>query len=128
MWTRRLVVSSAPVHRRPIEPTRPPPGKRRRLGLDTKSLSASVNESITQSGVNAAPPSTESAAPILHLRGVGRRFGGLRAVADVTLSVKPGERRAILGPNGAGKTTLLNVLCCEVSPTEGATHLLRRYD
>src|SRR6202011_4896878 len=69
---------------------------------------------------------TESAAPILHLRGVGRRFGGLRAVAEVTLAVKPGERRAILGPNGAGKTTLFNVISGEFPPTEGRIELFGR--
>jgi branched-chain amino acid transport system ATP-binding protein len=69
---------------------------------------------------------TESAAPILHLRGVGRRFGGLRAVADVTLAVQPGERRAILGPNGAGKTTLFNVISGEFPPTEGSIELFGR--
>jgi branched-chain amino acid transport system ATP-binding protein len=69
---------------------------------------------------------TESAEPILHLRGVGRRFGGLRAVADVTLAVKPGERRAILGPNGAGKTTLFNIISGEFPPTEGRIELFGR--
>src|SRR6202165_3281897 len=69
---------------------------------------------------------TESAAPILHLRGVGRRVGGLRAVAEVTLAVKPGERRAILGPNGAGKTTLFNVISGEFPPTEGTIELFGR--
>jgi branched-chain amino acid transport system ATP-binding protein len=69
---------------------------------------------------------TESVEPILHLRGVGRRFGGLRAVADVTLAVKPGERRAILGPNGAGKTTLFNVISGEFPPTEGRIELFGR--
>src|SRR6202011_3338450 len=69
---------------------------------------------------------TESAAPILHLRGGGRRFGCLRAVAEVTLSIKPGERRAILGPNGAGKTTLFNVISGEFSPTEGRIELFGR--
>ena len=73
--------------------------------------------------MSAAPLPTESAAPILRLRGVGRRFGGLRAVADVTLEVKPGERRAILGPNGAGKTTLFNVISGEFPPTEGTIEL-----
>jgi branched-chain amino acid transport system ATP-binding protein len=76
--------------------------------------------------VSAAPPSTEAAEPVLRLRGVGRRFGGLRAVADVTISVKPGERRAILGPNGAGKTTLFNLISGEFPPTEGQIELFGR--
>ncbi len=68
----------------------------------------------------------QDAAPILRLRGVGQRFGGLRAVADVDLEVRPGERRAILGPNGAGKTTLFNVISGEFPPTEGSIELFGR--
>jgi branched-chain amino acid transport system ATP-binding protein len=62
---------------------------------------------------------TEPAAPILRLRGVGRRFGGLHAVRDVDLDVAPGERRAILGPNGAGKTTLFNLISGDIPQTSG---------
>ena len=62
---------------------------------------------------------TESAAPILRLRGVGRRYGGLVAVRDVDLDVAHGERRAVLGPNGAGKTTLFNVISGDVAPSSG---------
>jgi branched-chain amino acid transport system ATP-binding protein len=61
----------------------------------------------------------ESAEPILRLRGIGRRFGGLHAVRDVDLDVAPGERRAILGPNGAGKTTLFNVISGDFAPSSG---------
>jgi len=55
----------------------------------------------------------------LELQGVSRRFGGLRAVQDVSLSLAPGERRAIIGPNGAGKTTLFNVIAGDLRPTSG---------
>ena len=72
----------------------------------------------------AAPEtSTERAEPILRLRGVGRRFGGVHAVSDVDLDVRPGERRAILGPNGAGKTTLFNLISGEFPPTTGSVEL-----
>jgi len=67
-----------------------------------------------------------SAEPVLRLRGVGRRFGGLRAVAGVDLEVRAGERRAILGPNGAGKTTLFNLISGEFAPTEGSIELFSR--
>ena len=69
---------------------------------------------------------TDSAAPILRLRGVGRRFGGVHAVRDVDLEIRPGERRAILGPNGAGKTTLFNVISGEFGPTSGSIELFGR--
>ena len=72
----------------------------------------------------AAP--AEQAEPILRLRGIGRRFGGLAAVSEVDLDVAPGERRAILGPNGAGKTTLFNVICGDFPPTSGAVELFGR--
>jgi branched-chain amino acid transport system ATP-binding protein len=62
---------------------------------------------------------TEPAGPILRLRGVGRRFGGLDAVRDIDLDVAHGERRAILGPNGAGKTTLFNVISGDMPQTSG---------
>jgi branched-chain amino acid transport system ATP-binding protein len=75
----------------------------------------------------AAPAtSTERAAPILRLRGVGRRFGGVHAVRDVDLEVRPGERRAILGPNGAGKTTLFNLISGEFPPSRGSVELFGR--
>jgi len=67
--------------------------------------------------------SAEAAEPILRLRGVGRRFGGVVAVSGVDLEVRPGERRAILGPNGAGKTTLFNLISGEFPPTAGSVEL-----
>ncbi|MEJ0093177.1 MAG: ABC transporter ATP-binding protein [Methylocella sp.] len=56
---------------------------------------------------------------LLKLDGVGVRFGGLKAVDNVSLIAKRGERRAIIGPNGAGKTTLFNAISGVVLPTSG---------
>ncbi len=59
----------------------------------------------------------------LELRGVSRRFGALVALADVTMTVQPGERRAVLGSNGAGKTTLFNCITGDFLPSSGSIRL-----
>jgi branched-chain amino acid transport system ATP-binding protein len=64
---------------------------------------------------------------VLEARRLSRRFGALAAVSDVTLSVRPGEFRAVIGPNGAGKTTLFNLLAGRLAPTAG-TILFRDED
>jgi len=56
---------------------------------------------------------------ILAVQDLSIAFGGLRALDQVNLAVKPAEIRGIIGPNGAGKTTLLNVICGINRPTEG---------
>jgi branched-chain amino acid transport system ATP-binding protein len=76
--------------------------------------------------VTVAAAQPQSAEPIVRLRGVGRRFGGVHAVHDVDVDVYPGERRALLGPNGAGKTTLFNVISGEFPPTSGRVELFGR--
>jgi branched-chain amino acid transport system ATP-binding protein len=48
--------------------------------------------------------------PALRLAGLGKSFGGLRALHGIDLQLQSGERHAIIGPNGAGKTTLFNII------------------
>jgi branched-chain amino acid transport system ATP-binding protein len=56
---------------------------------------------------------------VLALDAVGVRFGGLKAVDEVSMSVTRGERRAVIGPNGAGKTTLFNAITGTFPPSAG---------
>lgn len=58
--------------------------------------------------------------PILSLKGVTKRFGGLTAVNDVSFDVVPGEFLGVAGPNGSGKSTLFNVMTrIPFGPTSG---------
>ncbi len=57
---------------------------------------------------------------ILEVKGVNKRFGGLRALADVNLTVAKNSLHAIIGPNGAGKSTLLNCLVGKLVPDTGS--------
>jgi branched-chain amino acid transport system ATP-binding protein len=56
---------------------------------------------------------------LLCAEGVSRSFGSLRAVNDVSMSIAPGELRALIGANGAGKTTFFNLLSGFLPPSSG---------
>jgi len=56
---------------------------------------------------------------MLETRGLGRSFGALQAVADVSFGVETGELRAVIGPNGAGKTTLFHLISGLLAPSAG---------
>jgi branched-chain amino acid transport system ATP-binding protein len=57
---------------------------------------------------------------ILELRNVSKRFGGLRAVKEVSLAIDAGEILFLIGPNGAGKTTVFNLISGFLHPDEGS--------
>ena len=63
---------------------------------------------------------TTPALEVVHL---SKRFGGLPATKNVSLSVMPGERRLIIGPNGAGKTTLFNLITGDLTADAGSVRL-----
>src|SRR5580700_3897570 len=58
--------------------------------------------------------------PVLETIGLEKRFGGIVAAHDVSLSIEKGARHALIGPNGAGKTTVINLLTGVLRPTAGS--------
>ncbi len=58
--------------------------------------------------------------PLLDVRDLGRRFGGLQAVTELSFAVSAGIIKAIIGPNGAGKTTLFNLISGYAQPDTGS--------
>jgi branched-chain amino acid transport system ATP-binding protein len=65
-------------------------------------------------------PQTEHALQVIDLK---KAFGGLVVTQNVSLAIRPGERRLIIGPNGAGKTTLFNQISGDMRPTSGRIKL-----
>ncbi len=61
--------------------------------------------------------------PIITMRNITKRFGGVTALDDVDLDARSGEVLAIVGDNGAGKSTLIKILTGVYQPTSGAIHL-----
>jgi len=59
----------------------------------------------------------------LEVANLKKAFGGLTVTQDVSLTVRPGERRLIIGPNGAGKTTLFNQISGDLRPNSGTIRL-----
>jgi len=62
--------------------------------------------------------------PLLTIQSVGKRFGGVTAVNNVSLAVDEGEIVGIMGPNGSGKTTLFNLISGALVPDSGEIHFL----
>jgi branched-chain amino acid transport system ATP-binding protein len=60
-----------------------------------------------------------TAVPVLETQHLGRRFGGLDAVSDVSFSVPEGQTLGVIGPNGAGKSTFINLVTGHIRPTSG---------
>ncbi len=63
------------------------------------------------------------AEPLLQAHSLSKRFGGLAAVSDVSLSLWRGSIHAVIGPNGAGKSTLTHLLSGDMPASSGSVHL-----
>jgi branched-chain amino acid transport system ATP-binding protein len=69
------------------------------------------------------PQGSGAAAPALVLTGLGKRYGGVQAVSEISLTLGAGERIGVIGPNGAGKTTLFKMIAGDVAPTAGTVEM-----
>jgi len=90
-----------------------------RVSTPPSSATLSGERIPSGSGVTASPPA-------ISVRGLGKKFGEVTALADVTLEVPSGLVLGLLGPNGAGKTTLIRILLGLTRPTTGDATIFGR--
>src|ERR1700682_3854877 len=62
---------------------------------------------------------TRATSALLYLDGVHVSFDGFHAINNLSLTLEPGEMRAIIGPNGAGKTTMMDIITGKTKPDAG---------
>ncbi len=74
---------------------------------------------MTTEATTIRSQSTEARQPILELKNVSKAFGGVRALTDVSLQVRPGEVVGLVGDNGAGKSTLIKTMSGILRPDNG---------
>jgi ABC-2 type transport system ATP-binding protein len=72
----------------------------------------------------AGDPNAPVSAPALEMAGVGRRFGDVVALQDISMTVRPARIVGVIGPSGAGKTTAIRLLTGVLRPTEGTLRIL----
>jgi branched-chain amino acid transport system ATP-binding protein len=95
------------------------PGPPLALGVDLAHCEPAASPPFTLApGRNVHSMSSQS-TPLLSVRGVTLRFGGVVALDDVSFDVMPGQIAGLIGPNGAGKTTLFNCLSRLYQPSTG---------
>jgi len=81
--------------------------------LETASAAPTLSTMTTQTDVR----------PVVEVMNVSKRFGGLQAASDVSLTLSPGEIVALIGPNGAGKSTVFNLMTGSFRPDTGDVKL-----
>ncbi len=74
--------------------------------------------------VASKPLEDKHLAPAIEINGLGKKFGSLVAVDNLTLEVNQGEIFGLLGPNGSGKTTTINLITGLIRPTAGSVSVL----
>jgi urea transport system ATP-binding protein len=82
-----------------------------------RAKTASANRTRRSERMSVMEGRTTSA--LLYLDGVHVSFDGFHAINNLSLTLEPGEMRAIIGPNGAGKTTMMDIITGKTKPDEG---------
>src|SRR5580692_7781588 len=82
-----------------------------------RARTASANRTWRSERMNVMDSRATSA--LLYLDGVHVSFDGFHAIHNLSLTLAPGEMRAIIGPNGAGKTTMMDIITGKTKPDEG---------
>ncbi|GAA1796833.1 branched-chain amino acid ABC transporter ATP-binding protein/permease [Agromyces neolithicus] len=79
---------------------------------------------LAEAALPAVSTPVPAGEPILEVRGLTKRYGGVVAVNDVSFTVPAGRIMGLIGPNGAGKTTCFNMITGAISPTSGTVSFL----
>ncbi len=96
---------------------RPPPA------VDAAMASRGQGEVVLPASLK---PQQHAEGPVLQVQGLGKSFGGIRAVTGLDLAVRDRSLHALIGPNGAGKTTAFNAISGLFAPDAGQVRLLGR--
>lgn len=93
---------------------------RRSRPLDDLPTEAEALERLSH---HSGAQNTPRGGPIVQVKGLGKSFGGLKAVNGATFSLEQGKVTALIGPNGAGKTTIFNMICGSITADTGTVEL-----
>lgn len=93
------------------------------LGADLEAAFKRLHSRPAAARAAPLPRRAVAEAPVVEVRGLGKRFGDFAAVDAVSLSIAPGEVFGLLGPNGCGKSTMIRMLCGILPPTAGEAHV-----
>jgi branched-chain amino acid transport system permease protein len=120
MSARTLLTAAGPAARpAPGPEATPPPGP----GTDGAGPAAPTLPAAAAGRLAGPPPEPATAGPLLIVSHVAKRYGGVVALRDISLDLRPGEFLGIVGPNGAGKSTLFDILTGYQRPTEGSVEV-----
>lgn len=90
-------------------------------GIDETAAAAPLGAELDDLLAQADVP--EPGSPVLQVRGLTKRYGGVTALSELDLDVAAGEIVGLIGPNGAGKTTAFNIITGVMAPTDGTVQV-----